>query len=142
MSEITKKFENSFANYIGSKYALMVNSGSSANLLAAFALVNPQKKRRLKRGDRFVIPAICWSTSLWPMVQCGLRPKFVDVNINNFCLDETLLKKDKTLKAIMNIHILGNSTNMEILKDPIFDLIAGIQIYVPKGDALTRTLGI
>ena len=44
MSEITKKFENSFANYIGSKYALMVNSGSSANLLAAFALVNPQKK--------------------------------------------------------------------------------------------------
>lgn len=117
MSEITKKFENSFANYIGSKYALMVNSGSSANLLAAFALVNPQKKRRLKRGDSFIIPAICWSTSLWPMVQCGLRPKFVDVNINNFCLDETLLKKDKTLKAIMNIHILGNSANMDILKN-------------------------
>ena len=48
MSEITKKFEYSFSKYIGSKYALMVNSGSSANLLASFALVNPKKKRRLK----------------------------------------------------------------------------------------------
>ena len=90
MSEITKQFELTFAKFVGAKYALMVNSGSSANLLASFALVNPKKKRRLKPGDKFIIPAICWSTSLWPLIQCGLKPEFVDVNINNFCLDENL----------------------------------------------------
>ena len=95
MSEVTRKFENYFAKYVGSKYSLMVNSGSSANLLVAFALVNPKKKNRLKVGDKFMIPAICWSTSLWPLVQCGLKPKFIDVNINTFCLDENLLKKEK-----------------------------------------------
>ncbi len=115
MAEITKKFENTFAKFIGSKYALMVNSGSSANLLSAFALINPKKRGRLKPGDKFIIPAICWSTSLWPLVQCGLQPKFVDVNINNFCLDEQLLKQDKKIKAVMNIHILGNSPNMDKL---------------------------
>ena len=115
MSEITKKFEHAFAKFVGSKYALMVNSGSSANLLSAFALINPKKKGRLKPGDKFIIPAICWSTSLWPLVQCGLQPKFVDVNINNYCLDEKLLKKDKKIKAVMNIHILGNSPNMDKL---------------------------
>ena len=119
MSDITKKFESEFAKFVGSKFALMVNSGSSANLLAAFALVNPKKKDRLKKGDKFLIPATCWSTSLWPMIQCGLQPKFIDVNINTYCLDENLLKmeKDKKIKAIMNIHILGNSPNMkELLK--------------------------
>ena len=115
MSEITKKFENTFAKFVGSKYALMVNSGSSANLLSAFALINPKKKGRLKPGDEFIIPAICWSTSLWPLVQCGLKPKFVDVNINNYCLDEKLLKREKKIKAVMNIHILGNSPNMDEL---------------------------
>ena len=93
MSSITKKFENEFAKFIGSKYALMVNSGSSANLLSSFALINPKKKNHLKKGDKFIIPATCWSTSLWPLIQCGLKAEFIDVNINNYCLDESLLKK-------------------------------------------------
>jgi len=117
MSDITKKFEHYFSKYVGSKYSLMVNSGSSANLLAAHALINPRKKKRLKTGNKFIIPAICWSTSLWPLIQCGLKPKFIDVNINNYCLDENLLKKDNQIKAIMNIHILGNSPNMDKLTD-------------------------
>ena len=52
---------------------------------------------------------------MWPLIQCGLKPKFIDVNIDNYCLDENLLKKDKQTKAIMNIHILGNSPNMDKL---------------------------
>ena len=76
MGDVTRKFEEKFSKYVGSNYSIMVNSGSSANLLAAFALINPQKKNRLKIGDKFLIPAICWSTSLWPLVQSGLRPKF------------------------------------------------------------------
>ena len=117
MSNITKKFELEFAKLVGSKFALMVNSGSSANLLAAFALEKKKKKNRLKRGDKFLVPATCWSTSLWPMIQCGLKPKFIDININTYCLDENLVKieKDKKIKAIMNIHILGNSPNMDEL---------------------------
>ena len=115
MSSITKEFETKFAKFIGSKYALMVNSGSSANLLASFALINPKKKNRLKPGDKFLIPAICWSTSLWPLIQCGLKPKFIDVNKNNFCLDEELLNKKvlNDIKAILTIHILGNSSNIK-----------------------------
>ena len=69
MSSITKKFEKEFAKFIGAKHALMVNSGSSANLLAFFALTNPENKQRIKPNDECIIPAICWSTSLWPIVQ-------------------------------------------------------------------------
>ncbi len=112
MSSITKKFEKAFARFVGSRYALMVNSGSSANLLSAFALLNPKKKNRLRPGDLFAIPALCWSTSLWPFVQAGLRPKFLDVDIKTFCLDDQLIKKEKNLKAIVNIHILGNCSNI------------------------------
>ncbi len=126
MSDITRKFENYFSKFVGSKYSLMVNSGSSANLLVAFALVNPKKKNRLKVGDKFIIPAVCWSTSLWPLVQCGLKPQFVDVNINNFCIDENLLKKENRTKAIMNIHILGNSANM----DKLLKFIKSNQMYL------------
>ena len=90
MSNITKKFEYEFGKFIGSKYALMVNSGSSANLLAAFALINPLKKNRLKKGDEFIIPSLCWSTSLWPMVQAGLKPNLIDVDMKSFCMDENL----------------------------------------------------
>ena len=58
---------------------------------------------------------MCWSTSLWPLIQCGLKPIFLDVDINNFCLDEKKITKkilSKT-KAILTIHILGNSSNIE-----------------------------
>ncbi|MDB9760503.1 aminotransferase class V-fold PLP-dependent enzyme [Pelagibacteraceae bacterium] len=118
MSKITNELEKKFAKYVGSKYALMVNSGSSANLLAAFAIVNPRKKGHIKNGGEFLIPALCWSTSLWPLVQAGLKPKFVDVNVDDFNMNITDLKKkiNKKTKAIMAVHVLGNSTNMDELK--------------------------
>ena len=119
MSKITEQFEYEFAKYIGAKYALMVNSGSSANLIAAFALANPRKNNFLKHGDEFLIPALCWSTSLWPLVQAGLKPRFVDVNVNNFNMniDEFNKKLNKKIKAIMAVHVLGNSAQIgEITK--------------------------
>ena len=93
MSEITKKFEKEFAKFIGSKYALMVNSGSSANLLATFALINPLKKNKLKKGDECLIPSLCWSTSLWPIIQAGLIPKFVDIDPETLNISIKDLKK-------------------------------------------------
>ncbi|MAF20720.1 MAG: pyridoxamine 5-phosphate-dependent dehydrase [Parcubacteria group bacterium] len=115
MLEITQQFEHEFAKHIGSKYAVMVNSGSSANLLAAFALVNPRKKNFLKRDSEFLIPVLCWSTSLWPFVQAGLKPKFVDVDVNNFNMDMHEFEKKLTskVKAIVAVHVLGNSTQIE-----------------------------
>ena len=117
MSKITKKFEQKFADYIGSKHALMVNSGSSANLLAVFSSVNPRNKNKLRQNDECLIPAICWSTSLWPIVQAGLKPKFVDVELNSFNLDLNKLEKKITskTKAIMAVHVLGNSAKMSEL---------------------------
>ena len=117
MGEITNEFEHEFANYIGSKYALMVNSGSSANLLAAFALVNPLKKNHLNIGDEFLIQSLCWSTSLWPMVQAGLRPKFIDVNIRTLNIEpeEFYRSITKKTKAAMIVHVLGNCSDIDLI---------------------------
>jgi CDP-6-deoxy-D-xylo-4-hexulose-3-dehydrase len=98
MSKKTIEFEKKFAKFIGCKYALMVNSGSSANLLALFAMINPAKKNRLKQGDECLIPAVCWSTSLWPIVQAGLKPKFVDVDPHTLNLSVSDLKKKNNEK--------------------------------------------
>ena len=119
MSQVTKKFEKYFAKKIGSKYALMVNSGSSANLLALFCLINPHKKNRLKKGDECIVPALCWSTSLWPIIQAGLKPVFADVSLDTFTLDfETIKKKiTKKTKAVMILNVLGNCSEMEKIKN-------------------------
>ena len=117
MSKVTKKFERTFSKKIKSPFSLMVNSGSSANFLAFQCLINPYRKNRLKRGDEVLIPAICWSTSLWPIIQCGLKPVFVDVDKKNFNIDlDDLQKKiNKNTKALMLVHVLGLSTNMNRL---------------------------
>ena len=119
MSNITKKFESYFAKKIGSKYALMVNSGSSANLLALYCLINPHRKKKLKRGDECLVPALCWSTSLWPVVQAGLKPVFVDVNLKTFTLDLETIKKNITskTKAVMILNVLGNCSEMDKIKN-------------------------
>ena len=119
MSTMTEKFEKNFIKKIKSNYALMVNSGSSANLLAMQCLINPYRKKKLQKGDEVLIPAVCWPTSLWPIIQCGLKPVFVDVDKKNFNIDLNDLKKkiSKKSKALMLVHVLGISTNMsELLK--------------------------
>jgi CDP-6-deoxy-D-xylo-4-hexulose-3-dehydrase len=96
----------------------MVNSGSSANLLIFQCLINP-KIKLLKNGDEVLIPAICWSTSLWPIIQSGLKPVFVDIDKNtlNICISDLIKKITKKTKAIMLVHVLGNCTDMDILLD-------------------------
>ena len=114
MSTKTKLFEKKFAEYIGSKFALMVNSGSSANLLALSLLTNPMRKRKLNSGDEVIVPVVCWSTSLWPIIQHGLKPIFVDIDLNNLniSLDELEKKITKRTKAIFCVHVLGLSADM------------------------------
>ena len=118
MSKHTENFEKNFAKCVGSKFALMVNSGSSANLIALFTSINPMHKKPLKRGDEVIIPAICWSTSLWPIIQAGLKPVFVDVDMDtlNISVEELNNKITKKTKAIMCVHILGLSSDMWAIK--------------------------
>ena len=114
---VTDKFQNSFTKKLGSNFSLMVNSGSSANLLALQCLINPYRKKRLKPGDEVLIPSLCWSTSLWPIIQSGLKPKFVDIDLDSLNINLNDLKKkiSKKTKAILIVHVLGNCVDMSEL---------------------------
>lgn len=114
LSKETKNFEKKFTSKLKSKYSLMVNSGSSANLLALQCLINPYRKNRLKKDDEIIIPTLCWSTSLWPIVQSNLKPVFVDINPKTLNIDEEKLETKIThkTKAILLVNVLGNSCDM------------------------------
>ena len=118
MANKTLEFEKNFAKYVGAKYALMVNSGSSANLLSVFASGNPLRNNNFKKGDEAIIQSLCWSTSLWPLVQTGLKPIFVDVDVNTFNVSTTDIIKsiNKKTKVIMLVHVLGNSGEIDKIK--------------------------
>ena len=117
MSKNVELFEKEFANYIGSKYAIMVNSGSSANLLAISAITNKYGNYNIPKKSEILIPAICWSTSVWPLIQCNIKPVFVDCDPNTFNIDINDLEDKITPKTrgILLVHVLGNCTNMSKL---------------------------
>ena len=110
----TDEFQKYFSKILKTKFSTMVNSGSSANLLAFQCLINPYRKNRLKPGDEVLIPSVCWSTSLWPIIQSGLKPKFVDVDLQSLNIDLNDLKKkiSRKTKAILIVHVLGNCVDM------------------------------
>ena len=77
------EFETSFAEYIGSQHCVMVNSGSSANLLMIAALFYTQdESRKLEAGDEVIVPAVAWSTTFFPLYQYGLNIRFVDIDLD------------------------------------------------------------
>jgi CDP-6-deoxy-D-xylo-4-hexulose-3-dehydrase len=118
MGTKVQQFERAFAEHIGAPYAVMVNSGSSANLLALSVLTNAARRRRLTPGDYVAVPAVCWSTSLWPIIQTNLTPVLVDVDPNTLNLSIPSLRvalERFPIKAVMMVHILGNSTDMSEL---------------------------
>lgn len=118
MGQRVRDFEQRFAKQVGAPYAVMVNSGSSANLLAVSAIINPLRSQRLAIGDYVAIPAVCWSTSLWPLTQLGLKPVLVDVDTETLNLSIDSLRKaieSFPIKALMMVHVLGNSTDMQAL---------------------------
>lgn len=119
MGERVSEFENAFAEYVGARYAVMVNSGSSANLLAFAALTNHKRQQRLYSGDEVLVPAVCWSTSVFPIIQHGLVPIFVDSDYKtlNIDLDDLERKINPKTKAIMLVHVLGNCTDMDRLRN-------------------------
>ena len=119
MASNTKKFEETFAKNLGVKHALMVNSGSSANLLAIFAAGNPLRQNRLKKGDEVIIPVLCWSTSLWPLVQFGLKPVFIDIDPKTLNVDtnELINKIGPKTRCIFLVNVHGNSCDLFKIKN-------------------------
>ncbi len=116
----SKKFEKEFAKMLGVKWAFLVNSGSSANLLAFFALTSPLlKERRIKKGDEVITVAAGFPTTVAPIVQYGAVPVFVDMELEYFNIDHTKLElalSPKT-KAVMVAHTLGNPFNIKAVKE-------------------------
>lgn len=119
MGQEVEEFESNFAEYIGSKHAVMVNSGSSANLLAAASLMYVRdKEKRLKAGDEIIAPAVSWSTSYFPFQQFGMKIKFVDIDQETLNYDLNALEKaisDNT-KALLAVNLLGNSNSYDEIK--------------------------
>jgi CDP-6-deoxy-D-xylo-4-hexulose-3-dehydrase len=115
-----EQFETEFARYLNVKYCSLVNSGSSANLLAFMALTSPLlKERQIKRGDEVITVAAGFPTTVTPIIQYGAVPVFVDVTIPEYNIDVTMLEKavsEKT-KAVMIAHTLGNPFNLKAVKD-------------------------
>lgn len=118
MSDKTSRFEMEFSKYLGSKESIMVNSGSSADLLIAFALVNPET-RLLNPGDEILVPSLTWPTQIWSAMMAGLRIKFVDTNPTtlNMSLQDLASKITPRTKALSLVHIMGNPCDMDVISD-------------------------
>ncbi|UJG44381.1 MAG: aminotransferase class I/II-fold pyridoxal phosphate-dependent enzyme [Candidatus Heimdallarchaeum endolithica] len=119
MGEKVYSFEEQFSKYIGCKYATMVNSGSSANLLALQALANPTLENPIKPGDEIITTSLTWSTSVFPIFDINAIPVFVDVNKDSLTIDVKQLETALTskTKAVLAVHLLGHPCQMDVLVD-------------------------
>ncbi len=115
----TEKFERAFSKKLGVRYCALVNSGSSANLIAFMALTSPKLgDRRIRKGDEIITLAAGFPTTINPILQFGAIPVFVDVTLPTYNIDVTTLEnaRSEKTKAIMIAHTLGNPFNVEAVK--------------------------
>lgn len=126
-------FEKKLSEYIGSKSAITVNSGSSANLNAFFALTSPSLgKRRIQKGDEIITVAAGFPTTLNPMIQFGCIPVFIDIEIPTYNINTELIESaisEKT-KGIMIAHSLGNPFDL----DPILQICKKYKLWLIEDD--------
>lgn len=129
MGKQVAEYEKRFAAYFGSQYAVMVSSGSTANLIMIAALFYTQNEQlKLKRGDEVIVPAVSWSTTYYPLYQYGLKLKFVDIDRDTLNMDLQQLESaitDKT-RAILTVNLLGNPNDF----NKINAMIAGKNIVL------------
>jgi dTDP-4-amino-4,6-dideoxygalactose transaminase len=114
MGERVREFEATFADFIGTRYAVMVNSGSSANLLAIAALNSQAMPNGLHPGDEVIVPAMTWPTTVTPILQSGCVPVFVDIDIATLNLrpEDLAAAWSPRTRAIFAVHLLGNPVAM------------------------------
>ena len=120
MGKKVKEFEQKFAKKFGAKYATMVNSGSSANLLMLSVLKNFKKvlKKKNIKNPNIIAPSVGWSTSYFPICQNNFKINFVDVELDTLNINPSEIEKsiDKNTVAILAINLLGNPCNFLKLK--------------------------
>ena len=124
MGSEVRAFEEQFARHFGSKYAVMTNSGSSANLLIIAALrYTKNDKINIAEGAEIIVPAISWSTTYYPLQQYGLKLKFVDIDLNTLNYDLKALRNAVTAqtRAIMVVNLLGNPNDFDMINKIIDD---------------------
>lgn len=115
-----KEFETKLAQYFGSRFALLVNSGSSANLCAFYALTSPKLgERQIKSGDEIITVAAGFPTTVNPMIQYGCVPVFIDIDIPTYNIKAERIEEAITpkTKAIMLAHTLGNPFNLDVVME-------------------------
>ncbi len=118
--DYSKKFEKDLAKYLNVRWSFLVNSGSSANLLAFYTLTSPLlEDRQIKRGDEVITVAAGFPTTVAPVVQYGAVPVFVDMELECFNIDVTQLESalSPKTKAVMIAHTLGNPFNIKAVKE-------------------------
>jgi CDP-4-dehydro-6-deoxyglucose reductase, E1 len=117
MGEQVRLFEEAFAEKFGMKHAVMVNSGSSANLVGVAALCY-RAKLPLQRGDEVIVPAISWATTFHPLQQYGLKLKFVDVELDTLNMDASKLEAALTprTRMVVAVSILGNPAPLDAIR--------------------------
>jgi CDP-6-deoxy-D-xylo-4-hexulose-3-dehydrase len=117
MGTEVRAFEEEFAAYFGKRHAVMVNSGSSANLVAVASLSH-KSERPLARGDEVIVPAISWATTYHPLQQYGLKLKFVDIDLETLNIDADQLDAALTprTRMIVGVSILGNPAPLDRLR--------------------------
>ena len=116
----SERFEDAFAKFLGVRYSLLTNSGSSANLLAFMSLTSPKLgERKINRGDEVITIAAAFPTTVAPIIQYGAVPVFLDVEIPTYNIDVTQLESalSKKTKAVMVAHTLGNPFDLQAVKD-------------------------
>jgi len=118
MGQNVAAFEEAFAKHFDQKFAVMTNSGSSANLIAIASLFF-KKDAPLQRGDEVIVPAISWATTYHPLQQYGLRMKVVDVELDTLNIDVSQLEAALTPKTrmIVAVSILGNPAALDVMRD-------------------------
>ena len=119
MGKKVGQFEDIFAQYIGLSNGIMVNSGSSANLLALSALTNPAFPNPIQPGDEIITPAVTWATTVFPILNVGALPVLADVNLETYNLDPGAVERAITprTRAILLVHLLGNPCDMDAFQD-------------------------
>jgi CDP-6-deoxy-D-xylo-4-hexulose-3-dehydrase len=117
MGENVARFESLFAKKLGSRFAVMVNSGSSANLVGVAALFH-KRERPLRAGDEVIVPALSWATTYHPLHQYGLKLRFVDIELDTLNIDTKSLEKSLTprTRMVVAVSILGNPCALDTLR--------------------------
>jgi CDP-4-dehydro-6-deoxyglucose reductase, E1 len=142
MGPKVRAFEEAFAEWIGSPHAVMVNSGSSANLLMVESMMRgTDRPMPWRPGDEVLVPALSWPTTVWPIVQLGLTPVFTDIDPDTLAIDPASARtvvSDRT-RGMVLIHVLGQAPNMQPILE--FNAAHGIELLEDSCETLGAHAG-